>query len=336
MNHGLTNLGNTCYMNSIIQCIFHTGILSKENDDFIQNCIKTENRNDFELMREWFKLNKLLNAVSESKSVNPIDFYRSFAKKIEKSEYTFVGFEQNDAGEFITILFDLLHKCLKYKIKLSVQGNIQNNLDRIAVDSINYWKKFFENEYSYLIESTYSQLLSITSCTKCDYSARNHDPIQIVTLHIKPNFETVYDMLSHYTSVETLDSNNTWKCDKCKKNVNPEKKIVFWNLSDVLIIQIKRYDSNLRKIDRHISFPTILNMGKFCMNYNEQSMTYKLCSMSVQSGSLNGGHYYAVCNTNVAKKGKDKWKVFNDSSVFDISESDMMSQKPYCLFYKRI
>lgn len=339
MDYGLKNLGNTCYMNSIIQCIRYSQILSTENNDFINNCIKTEKRNEFSLMREWLRLQKSFMIENNIGYVNPIDFYKSFAQNITRSEYTFVGFEQNDASEFITILFDLLHKCLKYKIKLSVQGDIQNNLDRIAVDSINYWKKFFENEYSYLIESTYSQLLSITSCPKCDYSAKNHDPIQILTLHIKPNFKTIYDMLSHYTSVEILDSNNSWKCDKCQRNVNPEKKIVFWNLSDVLIIQIKRYDSDLRKIDRHISFPTILNMNKFCMNYNEQSMTYKLCSMSIQSGSLNGGHYYAICNTNVEntnRKDKNKWKVFNDSSVFDISENDMMSQKPYCLFYKRI
>jgi len=331
-------------MNSIIQCIRYSEILSTENNDFINNCIKTEKRNEFSLMREWLRLQKSFMIKNDNGYINPIDFYKSFAQNISHSEYTFVGFDQNDASEFITILFDLLHKCLKYKIKLSIQGDVQNNLDQIAVNSINYWRKFFENEYSFLIESSYSQLLSITSCPKCDYTARNHDPIQIITLHMKPIFKTIYDMLSHYTSVETLDSNNTWKCDKCQRNVNPEKKIIFWNLSDVLIIQIKRYDSNLRKIDRHISFPTILNMNKFCMNYNEQSMTYKLCSMSVQSGSLNGGHYYAICNTNVNntnventnRKGKNKWKVFNDSSVFDISENDMMSQKPYCLFYKRI
>ena len=341
MDYGLKNLGNTCYMNSIIQCIRYTGLLNLDDNDFIQNCIKTEKRNEFSLMREWLRLQKNFIIENDTKCVNPINFYKSFAQNISRSEYMFVGFEQNDAGEFITILFDLLHKCLKYKIKLSIQGDIKNNLDRIAVDSIDYWKKFFENEYSYLIQSTYSQLLSITSCPKCDYSTRNHDPIQIITLHMKPHFETIYDMLSHYTSVETLDSDNTWKCDKCKQNVNPEKKIVFWNLSDVLIIQIKRYDSNLKKIDRHIGFPVLLNMDKFCMNYAEQSMTYKLCSMSVQSGSLNGGHYYAICNTNVnntdvSKEGDNKWKVFNDSNVFDIDFSDMMQQKPYCLFYKRI
>ena len=147
---------------------------------------------------------------------------------------------------------------------------------------------------------------------------------------MKPEFETIYDLLTDYTDMEVLDSDNTWKCDRCLKNVNPEKKIIFWNCSEYLIIQIKRYGNNLKKIDRHIEFPTSLKMNRFCMNYNEDNMTYKLCAMSVQSGSLNGGHYYAICNTN------EGWKVFNDSSVSDISESDMMKQKPYCLFYKRI
>ena len=90
------------------------------------------------------KITKKFYDENDTKCVNPINFYKSFAQNISKSEYIFVGFEQNDAGEFITILFDLLHKCLKYKIKLSIQGDIKNNLDRIAVDSINYWKKFLK------------------------------------------------------------------------------------------------------------------------------------------------------------------------------------------------
>ena len=110
MNYGLVNLGNTCYMNSIIQCITHSNFLSYNNENLINNCTKTIERNDFELMQEWLKLQKAFNTKSNSERVNPIDFYRCFAKKIKDSEYTFIGFHQNDAGEFLTILFDLLHK----------------------------------------------------------------------------------------------------------------------------------------------------------------------------------------------------------------------------------
>ena len=191
-------------MNSIIQCITHTRFLSYDNENLINNCTKIIERNDFELMQEWLKLQKALNTESDSEKVNPIDFYRCFAKKIINSEYTFVGFEQNDAGEFMIILFDLLHKCLEYKIKLTIGGSIQNNYDKIAVDSINYWKQFFEKKYSYLVKSTFSQLLSITNCPKCDYSTHNHDPIQVITLPMKPYFKTIYDLLSDYTDLEVV------------------------------------------------------------------------------------------------------------------------------------
>ena len=71
-------------------------------------------------------------------------------------------------------------------------------------------------------------------------------------------------------------------------------------------------------------------MDRFCMNYNEESMKYKLSAISIQEGSLGGGHYYAICDTT------EGWKVFNDTTVFSIKEEEMLSKKPYCLFYKRI
>ena len=70
---------------------------------------------------------------------------KSIAKKNE-----LIGFEQNDAGEFITILFDLLHKCLKYKIKLSDESLNCFQIPRITnarFTSIGDANSFLYSEY---------------------------------------------------------------------------------------------------------------------------------------------------------------------------------------------
>ena len=330
-NKGLANLGNTCYMNSAIQCLSHLLMFNPKNKVFMEDIVKRNKENDEELMIEWVCLQQEL-WNDEQGIVNPSSFLRCFKEKIKKYNFYFESFDQNDVEEFITRLMELLHKAIERKITFQIDGVPENNMDRLAIKSMETWKNFFESNYSYIINKTYSQLLSITSCTECDNVSTNHDPILVISISIKDINKNIYDCLDNYIKVDKLDNNNLWKCDKCDIKNQPERKLMFWNLSDILIIQLKRFTNNGIKKNQYIEYPEILNMTKYSMNYEENSMKFKLMGLCIQDGSLNGGHYYAICKNELDKK----WHIYNDTSVSDISRAEVFNKNPYCLFYKRI
>ena len=60
------------------------------------------------------------------------------------------------------------------------------------------------------------------------------------------------------------------------------------------------------------------------------NLNYQLYGISIQGGSMNGGHYYSIC------KSDEQWYRYNDESVNEIRKEDVFNKVPYCLFYKRI
>lgn len=331
MSKGFTNLGNTCYMNAALQCLTHIPELSLDCEDFTKCIKKRDNNNDSTLIREWLNFqHRIWKEDDEQNVVSTERILKAFIIKCQHENILFESFNQNDTTDFLNTFMDLLHGSVKRKVNITITGEPKNNYDQLKLKSINTWKNFFEDSYSHIIINFYSQLLSVTTCPKCDYATTNHEPIMAPTLTLKEDYKTLYDCLDEFIEDEVLDTENTWKCDKCKECVQPQKKINFWNLAPILILSIKQFRLN-KKINKHIEFPEELNMEKYCVNIKKNKLNYKLSGVCIHSGGLNGGHYYAMCKD----YNDDVWRVHNDSHVSETTIENVLKQTPYCFFYTR-
>jgi len=329
MSKGFTNLGNTCYMNSALQCLSHVPHLYPNNEALILDCTKRMKANDYMLMSEWFKLQKEMWNGSNG-TINTMSILKEFIRQCNLKNFFFQSFQQNDAQEFITFFIDLLHESIKRKVKINIIGNPQTKYDLLKVESIKSWGNFFENNYSYIINTFYSKLLSLTSCPECEYLAKNHEPISTITLSLNPGYTTLYDCLNEFIKEFVLEKGEEWKCEKCNKYVLPQKKVNFWELSPVLIFSIKQFNKLGRKINQKIQFPELLQMKDYCLS-KKNNTNYSLSGICVHSGGLNGGHYYAMCKNHQ----NNQWYKFNDTHVSSVSLDQVLNEDAYCLFYIR-
>ena len=326
-NKGILNLGNTCYMNSILQCLSHLLVFHPQNENFFNECKGEDN-----LIYEWFQFQRKMWNNNDKNIQTPIELLKKFKNICDEKGLYFENFHQNDVDEFLTIFLDLLHQSISRKVKINL--NTKDNTDeasKIVIKGYETWRRFYEKDYSYIVENFYSQLLSLTICPECYYFTSNHDPIQVISLELPENGKSIYDCLDHYTQKIILDEGEEWTCDKCDKRVLPHKKTLFFKTSEILIILLKRY-SLRRKKDNFISYPTELNLKNYNKNYGtNKKNNYSLTGFCIHDGGLNGGHYYAVCKNELDKK----WYQYNDTNVTEINKSAVIEYKPYLFFYKR-
>uniref|UniRef100_A0A8I5TYT4 Ubiquitin carboxyl-terminal hydrolase 16 n=4 Tax=Hominidae TaxID=9604 RepID=A0A8I5TYT4_PONAB len=156
------------------------------------------------------------------------------------------------------------------------------------------------------------------------YEVVNEDPeTAFCTLANREVFNTdecsIQHCLYQFTRNEKLRDANKLLCEVCtrrqcngpKANIKGERKHVYTNAKKqmlislappVLTLHLKRFQQagfNLRKVNKHIKFPEILDLAPFCTlkckNVAEENtrVLYSLYGVVEHSGTMRSGHYTA-------------------------------------------
>jgi ubiquitin carboxyl-terminal hydrolase 8 len=323
---GLMNIGNTCYMNSILQSLIHTKdltlfLITGEYKKDINNSKK-----ETELLKEYINI---LNEYVKGSVIRPINF----KKTINMLNVNFNNRNEQDCHEFLVYLIDTLHISVSYSVSITYKGIAKTQNEKYAVSAIKNWQDSFKKEYSSIISMFYGQYHSQLSCNNenCKYISDKFEPFCYLPLSIRDDSENLYELLNNFTKPEILENENNWKCSKCKNNIKSKKSIYIWKSPKILIIQLKRFDVFGNKITNHINCPLSIDVEKYISHYNNINTSYELYSISNHQGNLNGGHYYSYC-----KNKRNEWLCFDDSNITRVDVNDLITPSAYLLFYKLV
>uniref|UniRef100_A0A8C0HDT2 Ubiquitin carboxyl-terminal hydrolase 19 n=1 Tax=Chelonoidis abingdonii TaxID=106734 RepID=A0A8C0HDT2_CHEAB len=156
---------------------------------------------------------------------------------------------------------------------------------------------------------------------------------------------TLGQCLNLFTKPEVLAPEEAWYCPKCKQHREASKQLMLWRLPNVLIIQLKRFSFRSfiwrDKINDMVDFPVrSLDLSKFCIGQKEeqQQPMYDLYAVINHYGGMIGGHYtaYARLPSDKSSQRSDVgWRLFDDSTVTTVDESQVVTRYAYVLFYRR-
>ncbi|KAM6379190.1 ubiquitin carboxyl-terminal hydrolase 42 isoform 1-T2 [Pluvialis apricaria] len=300
---GLQNLGNTCFLNSTLQCLTYTPPLANYmlSLEHTQSC----HEEGFCMMCTMeTHINQVLccsnNAIKPTSVINGL-------KRIGKH---FHFGSQEDAHEFLCFTVDALQKaCL----------NGSTKLDRSSQATTLIYQIFG------------GYLRSRVKCLNCKAVSDTYEPFLDITLDIKA-VTSVTRALEQFVKPEQLDGENSYKCSKCKKMVPASKRYTIHRSSNVLTISLKRFANFTGgKINKDVKYPEYLDLRAYMSQSIGEPLIYALYAVLVHSGfNCNAGHYLCFI-----KAGNGLWYRMNDASV-DLSDiKTVLNQQAYVLFYIR-
>ncbi|CAG9135075.1 unnamed protein product [Plutella xylostella] len=332
--NGLRNIGNTCFMNSVLQCLSNTRPLLEYagSERAVSHVNTTLSPMKGKLMKAFVSvIRELWEAGARDQVVNTT----SLKAQVQRFAPRFMGYSQQDAQEFLRYLLEGLHEDVnRVTVKPKpILTEIDDNLSDSA-KAAEAWQRYLRMEDSQIMDIFVGQLKSTLRCTHCQNDSVTFDPFWDLSLPIPSRTGSLklQQCLQHFTKEEEMDGDEKPTCSKCGVRRKCLKWLSVQKFPQVLVIHLKRFSPTERfrgKLNVVVEFPlSQLDMSPHAAT--RQPALYNLYAVSNHSGTTYSGHYTAYCKHPYT----GEWHEYNDSRVTPISARSVVSSEAYVLFYE--
>ncbi|XP_069083205.1 ubiquitin carboxyl-terminal hydrolase 37 isoform X1 [Pleurodeles waltl] len=321
---GFSNLGNTCYMNAILQSLFS---LQSFVNDLLKQRIPWKKIPVNTLIRRFaFLLSKKDICSSEQKK----DLLKRVKGAISATAERFSGYMQNDAHEFLNQCLDQLkedmeklNKTWKYEPSSGDENAVGRTSEDCSTSRVFSCPVIcnFEFEVQHSI-----------SCKMCGEMVTKRERFNDLSIDLPrrrklPTPRSIQDSLDLFFRTEEID----YSCEKCNgKSASVMHK--FNRLPRILILHLKRYSFNVvlsqnNKVGQQVIIPRYLTLSSHCTESTQSPLTLNWSSYNAISRPLKSSQMVNSCSMSTSTPTR-KFSFKSTGTKHSCHDSDSEDEQP--------
>ncbi len=338
---GLANLGNTCFLNVVLQALRHSppintifltekDIVPREESDrkYLLTAFQI-------LMRDFWTVDAPSGARP---SLVPRGFLHSLRVVLRDTDaYWYNPGQQCDAAEALQYILDSLHHAMYRRVRMDVSGTASTEEEHSHMKALKSWGEFFSREYSPIVSNFNGQYQIKITCSNCGNISERYEPWLMLKAPI-PGADkvggpapTMKACLDSAFEAETIDD---YACEKCKSKQRATKTEKISRLPPITILSIKRFTNEGHKVRGLIpwdldslDFSPWMAFGRNPFSDSRATNDYMTYAVIEHHGGTQFGHYRMY-----ARHLDNTWAEYDDSSVTPVAPERVITPDSYIAF----
>lgn len=353
---GIKNQGATCYLNSLVQALYHIGTFRKGVFELTRD-------SDREFIIDWQKHlqqqqqqqqasssaapqaaaaspaspkpspTRETSAPSDAEDETLVRWNSDEIRQAFESETKCLGVEGDARGVSLALqaLFlkmttsnevvttDDLIKSFGWQSNESLTQHDAQELNRLLCDRLEEQMKGTPSEGA--IEALFmGEFENYVECLDVPYGSSRREKFYDLQLDVQ-NMKDLYESLRNYTAEEILEGDNLYDAEHYGKQ-RARKGVRFIRFPPVIQFHLKRFTfdptrMDMVKINQRFEYPEVLDLSRVLPGAG----TYDLFCVIVHAGDVGGGHYYVINRPG----GKRWWMKFDDEKVYPVSSHSALA-----------